>query len=329
MISVSKEKKLKEKKRFILRRLVELGILPLNKDEYTSEQKSIYDDVSNLNFDYWEKIKVDMGWVPQEKLTPDKIYLREKRSRVRTYLRDNNVLPPYGEPLTDEQQKIIDDIGKNDFSYFENFKIEKQKKLKEEQYISKSVVSEHFQLTNLGSKQARQKLSDLPGYTATSLPKNVFHRLRMCEILPPLGSEYNDTHRMIIDDINENWLGKTKNHYVIKYIEHSTPEGRLLYRLYKSHLDYGFNFNLKIEDIVIPEKCPLLEIPLSTDPKDFNKPHYYTGDRIDSSKGLVKGNIQVISLRANRMKNKATENELLIFATNGLKILNNIENEKF
>jgi hypothetical protein len=63
-----------------------------------------------------------------------------------------------------------------------------------------------------------------------------------------------------------------------------------------------------------------LGLELSTDPKDKDLPNYYTGDRIDSSKGLVKGNLQVISMRANKMKNKATENELLQFATNALKL---------
>ena len=128
---------------------------------------------------------------------------------------------------------------------------------------------------------------------------------------------------MIMEDVNENWLGKPKKHFIIKYLEHPTPEGRLLYRMYHSHLKYGFNFNLTIEDIVIPEKCPILEIPLSTNPNDYKEQNYYTVDRIDSSKGLVKGNIQVISMLANRMKSKATESELLAFATNGFKILNN------
>lgn len=323
MIGTNKQKKLKEKRRFILSRLVELGHLPPNKEEYTSEQQVIYDNIFNLDFSYWEEVKNEHGWGVRERLSPDEIYLREKRGRVRTYLRDNNVLPPYGEPLTDEQQKILDDIEKNDFTYFEKLKIEKRKILKENTPLPKN--NDEAKSPKVINEKPK-KLSDLPGYTATSLPKNVFHRLRMCQILPPLGDELNETQQMIVDDVNKNWLGKTKNHYVIKYVEHSTPEGRLLYRLYKSHLDFGFNFNLTIDDIVIPEKCPLLEVPLSTDPKDFNEPNYYTCDRIDSSKGLVKGNIQVISLRANKMKNKATENELLIFATNGLKILNSIEN---
>jgi hypothetical protein len=117
-------------------------------------------------------------------------------------------------------------------------------------------------------------------------------------------------------------LGKEKSFFIKKYLHLSTPVGRLYYRLYKSHQEFGFNFNLTHSDIIIPKYCPLLNIKLSTDPKDKDEPFYYTGDRIDSSKGLVKGNIQVISMRANKMKNKATENELLQFATNALKLFN-------
>ena len=62
----------------------------------------------------------------------------------------------------------------------------------------------------------------------------------------------------------------------------------------------GRDFGIEMEDIVIPDVCPVFGIPL-TEPSI---------DRIDSSKGYVKGNIRVISLRANHLKNNATAAEM-------------------
>lgn len=77
-------------------------------------------------------------------------------------------------------------------------------------------------------------------------------------------------------------------------------------------------FSIELDDIIIPDKCPLLEI--SFIPGTFNNyEHTYSLDRIDSTKGYVKGNIKVISKLANSMKNSASKEELLIFAKNIVK----------
>lgn len=75
----------------------------------------------------------------------------------------------------------------------------------------------------------------------------------------------------------------------------------------------GLEFNITIEDIVIPDVCPVLGIPLV---KHFGKgikgsqPNSPSLDRIDSSKGYVKGNVRVISWRANDLKRNATIEEV-------------------
>ena len=73
-------------------------------------------------------------------------------------------------------------------------------------------------------------------------------------------------------------------------------------------------FNLELSDIVIPEICPILAIPLmisSTGRAMDNSPSL---DKIIPELGYVKGNIQVISKKANTMKSNASEHELIAFA---------------
>lgn len=62
----------------------------------------------------------------------------------------------------------------------------------------------------------------------------------------------------------------------------------------------NLDFNIALSDIELPEVCPLLGIPLSINAS--NKDFAYSLDRIDSSKGYIKGNVWVISDRANRLK---------------------------
>jgi hypothetical protein len=68
-------------------------------------------------------------------------------------------------------------------------------------------------------------------------------------------------------------------------------------------------FNLELDDIVIPDVCPVLGIPLEPGTRKihWNAP---TLDRIHLDQGYVKGNIVVISWRANFIRSNATLDEL-------------------
>jgi wyosine [tRNA(Phe)-imidazoG37] synthetase (radical SAM superfamily) len=75
----------------------------------------------------------------------------------------------------------------------------------------------------------------------------------------------------------------------------------------------GLPFDLKYTDFEIPECCPLLGIKLewnTGEPKKFSP----SLDRIVPSKGYVKDNVWVISTRANKIKNDASPEELLLLA---------------
>lgn len=85
---------------------------------------------------------------------------------------------------------------------------------------------------------------------------------------------------------------------------------KLLYKNIKSRCKKtGREFSIDLEDIIIPEKCPVFGFELKREDKQtwMCAPSV---DRIDSSKGYIKGNITVVSRRANILKRDATINEL-------------------
>jgi hypothetical protein len=89
-----------------------------------------------------------------------------------------------------------------------------------------------------------------------------------------------------------------------------TPEYEAWCRAKKSARIRQLQFNIEPKDIQIPEFCPVLGIrieqSLTQGPSDSSP----SLDRIFPERGYVKGNIRVISQRANRIKNDATTGEL-------------------
>ena len=85
-----------------------------------------------------------------------------------------------------------------------------------------------------------------------------------------------------------------------KYIENVESE-LLNHAKHRAKLK-NLEFNLEKEDIVIPKICPVFDIKIGF----HNKQCVPTLDRIDSDKGYIKGNIQVICSKANRLKNNGT-----------------------
>ena len=69
----------------------------------------------------------------------------------------------------------------------------------------------------------------------------------------------------------------------------------------------GWEFTLELEDIVIPERCPVFDREFVYGDKDWA----CSIDRIDATRGYTPDNIALISNRANMLKNNATTEELL------------------
>ena len=98
---------------------------------------------------------------------------------------------------------------------------------------------------------------------------------------------------------------------------YNLPELKTLYnRLKASAKKRNIPFELTITDfydIGWPISCPILGIPLKFN-RGQAKDDSYSIDRIDSTKGYTVDNIVIISLRANKLKNNATSNELVKIA---------------
>ena len=84
------------------------------------------------------------------------------------------------------------------------------------------------------------------------------------------------------------------------------PETVMLRGAKNRSKEAGLAFDIKLEDIKIPSRCPLLDILLVVG-GGHNSPSL---DRIDSAVGYTRDNVWVISWRANALKNDATLAEL-------------------
>ena len=96
----------------------------------------------------------------------------------------------------------------------------------------------------------------------------------------------------------------------------NNPAKYLLGRANRRAAIKGVPFSITLADIVIPERCPILGIPIRVGVHGF-RAHEFGGDedsmsldRIVPELGYVPGNVAVISWRANRLKNNATLTEL-------------------
>ena len=90
------------------------------------------------------------------------------------------------------------------------------------------------------------------------------------------------------------------------------PEKRMLIGARTNAKRRGLEFTITVDDIHIPDVCPVLGIPLYVAPIEIGgvSPNSPSIDRINNELGYVPGNIRVISWRANNLKRDATADEL-------------------
>lgn len=103
---------------------------------------------------------------------------------------------------------------------------------------------------------------------------------------------------------------------IIAKWQRSNPESRMLSAARSRAKKRGITCTITLEDITIPECCPVLGIPLQKHYGVQGGRHDSPAlDRITPALGYVPGNVQVLSSLANIMKSDATPEHLLKFAT--------------
>lgn len=118
-------------------------------------------------------------------------------------------------------------------------------------------------------------------------------------------------HRQTVLDRQRTYreTGKYKGRLWKRYQEQIE---RVMWRAAKSRAKAsGLEFKILIEDITIPEFCPVLGIRLQSR-KGGHHAASPALDRIDNTMGYVPGNVRVISWRANHLKNNGSLSELIL-----------------
>ena len=136
-------------------------------------------------------------------------------------------------------------------------------------------------------------------------------------------AEFRRTHRQECRDArNASYRKSRDGHPIRKLIQHGmtgTPEYDMLIHAKDRAKQKGLSFNLEIQDIVIPARCPVLgiELKVAVGKAGKNSPSL---DKIKPALGYVRGNVRVISWRANLLKNNATAAELRLVAIDAEKL---------
>jgi hypothetical protein len=133
-------------------------------------------------------------------------------------------------------------------------------------------------------------------------------KCRVCQKVKPLTSEYFNNRPELKSSPPFRWDCSVcynaykriqPDYFKRKMLQHARNRARLNER----------EFNITIDDINIPEFCPVLKIKLEHGWDDNRS--CPTLERIDNSKGYIKGNILVVSALANRIKNDGTWQEIM------------------
>jgi len=120
---------------------------------------------------------------------------------------------------------------------------------------------------------------------------------RKCENYKP----YSSFHKHKLCPNGYNTICKTCRKPISKQLWDDTSiEYKIFHRARSRANKKNIDFNIELEDIIVPSICPVLNI------ENFIP----SIDKINHNFGYIKGNVRVISNRANMLKNNASIEEL-------------------
>lgn len=150
--------------------------------------------------------------------------------------------------------------------------------------------------------KCKQEKDENEFYNNRTMPRGKTYWCKVCS---------NYQSNIVGKETKARWAAKT--HQKVR----RTQTEKYLWKMAKSRAkDRNLEFTITPEDIIIPSHCPYLGVPFSFEDRD-RAPSL---DRIDSSLGYIKDNIQVISWRANVLKSDATIDQMIKFARGILEV---------
>jgi hypothetical protein len=123
-------------------------------------------------------------------------------------------------------------------------------------------------------------------------------------------------------------MKQNKQHLWLRDYRRKKPRLRLYWTTKQNASLRGLKHTLEFKDFPqIPEYCPVfpwvkIKI-LKGRGRGFKNPTAPSVDRIDSSKGYVKGNVRIISWRANMLRNDGTLKEFEALVRDQKRLANN------
>ena len=148
-------------------------------------------------------------------------------------------------------------------------------------------------LDNKVSKQRIKQMADKYGIDSFSIRKAHREQAYINKMLAKHGDRWNDK----------------------EYIKSLIFQAMLLKFQNKKRNTHKWEWNIEFGDIEFPTHCPVLGIELDyLTEEGVRNEHSVSFDRVDPTKGYVKGNVIVMSWRANRIKNDGTSQEHQLIA---------------